>query len=131
MNAIREIIRTEILSTAEEIRLLKRWWRTPPDARPEPPVTSFALHPLKRRATLLCMLMAHSRGRIHLRSTPGVEEQAAQIREMLEAMERMKLQTPLLDAKLREAARAILARKKQTVEARPDACVAPTAEHRA
>ncbi len=131
MNAIQEIIRAEIHSTADEIRRLKRWWRTPPDDRSDPPATRFALHPSRRRATLLCMLMAHSRGRRHLRSTSTVEEQGAQILEALDAMERMKLQTPLLDATLREAARAILARKQQTVTASTNACVAPTVERRA
>jgi hypothetical protein len=131
MNEIRDLIRAEIHSTADEIRRLKRWWRAAPDDRPEPPVTRFALHPSKRRATLLCMLMAHSRGRIHLRSTGGIDEQAAQLLEVLDAMEPMKLQTPLLDARLREAGRAILARRKQTIVVPPDACVAPTVERRA
>jgi hypothetical protein len=131
MNAFRQIIRADIHSTADEIRRLKRWWRTPPDDRPEPPVTRFALHRLKWRATLLCMIMAHSRGRIHLRSTSRVEDQARAIVEALDAFEPMKLQTPLLDARLREAARAILARRQQIGIAGPDGCVAPTAEHRA
>lgn len=130
MNEIRAMIRAEIHSTADELRRLKRWWRIAPDDRPEPPVTRFALHPSKRRATLLCMLMAHSRGRVHLQSTSALEEQGAQLLAILDAMEPMKLQTPLLDASLREAARAILAWKKQTVVPPPDACVAPTVERR-
>ena len=129
MNAIRDIIRAEIHATADEIRRLKRWWRTPPDDRPERPATRFALEPSKRRATLLCMVMAHSRGRLHLRSTT-IEQQGAQLVEALDAMEPMKLQTPLFDVKLREAARAILAWRDQAV-ARTNACVAPTAERRA
>jgi hypothetical protein len=131
MNAIQDIIRAEIHATAAEIRALKRWWRTPPDDRPEPPSTRFALHPSKRRATLLCMVMAHGRGRVHLRSTSSVEEQGALLLEALDAMERMKIQRPLLDASLREAARTILARRKQVVVDRTNACVAPTVEHRA
>ncbi|HEX7840629.1 MAG TPA: hypothetical protein VF469_24285 [Kofleriaceae bacterium] len=58
-----------------------------------------------------------------------VEEQGAQLLEALDAMEPMKIQTPLLDATLREAARAILAWRDQV--ARTNACVAPTAERRA
>lgn len=130
MNEIRDIIRTEIHSTADEIRRLKRWWRTRPDDRPEPPATRFALHPSRRRATLLCMIMAHSRGRIHLQSTASVEQQAARLLEALDAMERMKQQTPLFDAALQAAARAILAWNRRAA-ARTDACVAPTVEHRA
>jgi hypothetical protein len=131
MNQIRDILRVEIHATADEIRRLKRWWRTPPDGRPEPPTTRFALHPSRRRATLLCMAMAHSRGRIHLRSTASLEQQAAQLLEALDAMERMKRQTPLFDAALQAAARAILAWNRRAGAARTDACVAPTAEHRA
>ena len=129
MNAFRDIIRAEILSTAVEIRGLKRWWRTPIDARPERPPTRFALQPSKRRATLLCMAMAHSRGRIHAKG--GTEaEQAAELVEALAAMDRMKVQTPLLDASVRDAARAILALRQQRKES-IEACVAPTVERRA
>ena len=127
MNALRDIIRAEIHATADELRRLKRWWRTPPDDRPERPDTRFALHPLKQRATLLCMVMAHSRGRIHLRSST-LDEQGAELREALDAMERRKLTTPLFEASLREAARAILAGRPVP---EPHACVAPTAERRA
>lgn len=131
MKEIRDVIRTEIHATADEIRRIKRWSRTPPDLRPEPPATRFALIPSKRRATLLCMVMAHSRGRLHLRSTGSVEQQAAALLEALDAMERMKRQTPLFDAALQAAARAILAWNRKAGLARTDACVAPTAEHRA
>lgn len=129
MKALRDIIRTEILFTADEIRGLKRWWRTPADERPERPAARFALHPSKRRATLLCMVMAHSRGRIHLRGS-ALGEQCAAILEALDAMDRMKVQTPLFDPSIRDAARAILARRQ---EGRPCsvACVAPTEERRA
>ncbi len=130
MKAIRDIIRAEIHATADEIRRLKRWWRTPPDRRTEPPATRFPLHPSRQRATLLCMVMAHSRGRLHLRSMAGIEQQAAALREALDAMERMKRQMPLFDAALQAAARAILAWDRRAA-AGTDACVAPTAEHRA
>ena len=130
MNTLRDTIRPEIHTTGDEIRRLKRWWRTPPDARPERPATRFALPALKRRATLLCMIMAHSRGRIHLRAVTS-DEQAATLVEALDAMDAMKIQTPLLAAELRAAARAILARRNSPVATRPDACVAPTAERRA
>ena len=130
MNAFRDIIRAEIHATADEIRQLKRWWRTPPDDRPEPPTTRCALLPSKRRATLLCMIMAHSRGRIHLRSSTP-HEQEGEIVDELDRMDQMKRQTPLLEAGLREAARAILARRKQVVVPGTDACVAPTEERRA
>jgi hypothetical protein len=129
MNAFRDIIRAEILSTAVEIRELKRWWRTPIDARPERPATRFALLPSKRRATLLCMAMAHSRGRIHAKGGTA-EEQEAELVEALAAMDRMKVQTPLLDPGVRDAARAILALRKQRRDS-PFACVAPTVERRA
>jgi len=131
MIAIRDIIRAEIHATADDIRRLKRWWRTPPDERAGPPEVRFALHPAKRRATLLCMAMAHSRGRIHLRSLGGLDEQAAHLVAALDEMDQMKRQTPLLDAGLREAARAILARRSEPVEPGPQACVAPTEERRA
>jgi hypothetical protein len=130
MKAIREIIRIEIHTTAAELRALKRWWRTPPDDRPEPPVTRFALTSLKRRATLLCMTMAHSRRRLHLHACSGIAEQEAELVAALDAMDRMKVQTPLLDTRLRDAARAILAGTRQGVT-RDSACVAPTEEHRA
>ena len=129
MNAFRDIIRAEIMSTAVELRELKRWWRTPIDARPERPTTRFALQPSKRRATLLCMAMAHSRGRIHAKG--GTDEaQEAELVEALSEMDRMKVQTPLLDAGVRDAARAILALRQQR-RASSEACVAPTVERRA
>ncbi len=130
MKAFRDIIRTEIQSTAVEIRVLKRWWRTPQDERPVRPATRFALLPSKRRATLLCMTMAHSRGRIHVRLST-VDEQEAAILEALAEMDRMKVQTPLLDASVRDAARAILAHRQQLRRPSIDACVAPTVERRA
>jgi len=130
MSEIRKAIRAEIHATADELRALKRWWRTPADARPEPPTTRHALHPLKRRATLLCMVMAHSRGRVH-RAAGTLAEQHATVVEALAEMDRMKLQTPLLDASLREAARAILAWIGRVAADTPNACVAPTVEHRA
>ena len=131
MNALRDIIRADIHITADEIRRLKRWWRSGPDERPEPPATRFPLHPLKQRATLLCMVMANSRGRIHLRSAGGVDEQDVAIAAALDEMDRMRYQTPLFEAGLRDAARAILARRRQAVATRPEACVAPTEERRA
>jgi hypothetical protein len=127
----RDVIRPKLRATADEIRRLKRWLRTRPEARPERPETQFALAGLKQRATLLCMIIAHSRGRIHRRQATSVDEQYAELIAALDAMEPMKYQTPLLDAELRAAARAILARKAPPVATRPDACVAPTAERRA
>jgi hypothetical protein len=128
MKAFRDIIRVEILSTALEILGLKRWWRTPVDQRPKRPATRFALQPSKRRATLLCMVMAHSRGRVHVRGST-VETQEDELLEALGAMDRMKVQTPLLDASIRDAARAILALRQ--IGRPTDACVAPTEERRA
>jgi hypothetical protein len=129
MKAFRDIIRAEIRSTAVEIRELKRWWRTPVEQRPERPATRFAIHPSKRRATLLCSIMARSRGRIHVRGST-LDAQEAELVDALSAMDRMQVQTPLLDAGIRAAARAILAHRPQP---RPstDACVAPTVERRA
>ena len=129
MNAFRDIIRAEIQSTAIELRELKRWWRTPIEERRERPSTRFALHPSKRRATLLCMAMAHSRGRIHAKGGT-VAEQEVELVEALAAMDRMKVQTPLLDASVRDAARAILALRREREES-TEACVAPTVERRA
>ena len=129
MNAFRDIVRAEIHATADEIRALKRWWRTPPEQRPGRPATRFAIGPSKQRATLLCMVMAHRRGRIHLQSTT-LADQETRLREALDVMDRMTIQTPLLEAHLREAARAILVRRMQAV-APLTACVAPTEEHRA
>ena len=130
MKAFRDIIRAEIVSVAIEIRELKRWWRTPVDERPERPATRFALHPSKRRATLLCMTMAHSRGRIHAKGS-SLDEQDRELGDVLAAMDRMQVQTPLLDAVVRDAARAILAHRQQLQRASGDACVAPTEERRA
>jgi hypothetical protein len=129
MKPFRDIIRAEIMSTAVEIRELKRWWRTPVEQRPERPATRFALHPSKHRATLLCTIMAHSRGRIHVRGST-LDAQDGELVDALSAMDRMQVQTPLLDAVIRGAARAILAYRQQP---RPstDACVAPTVERRA
>jgi hypothetical protein len=129
MKAFRDIIRAEIISTAVEIRGLKRWWRTPAGERPEPPATRFALPPSKRRATLLCTIMAHSRGRIHVQGTT-LDAQEIELVEALSAMDRMQVQTPLLDAGVRGAARAILAHRQQGQRPSSNACVAPTVERR-
>ena len=129
MNELREIIRLQIHATADEIRWLKCWLRTPLDRRPARPTTTFALPALKRRATLLCMMIAHSRRRIHLRSN-SLEDQAAELCQAVDAMEAMTYEVPLLDPRLRAAARAILARQPKVADP-PNACVAPTAEHRA
>ena len=131
MKSFRDIIRPEIHMTADEIRALKRWLRLPPDERPAQPETRFALAALKRRATLLCTIIAHSRGRLHARSAAGTEEQAALLGEALDAMDRMKAQTPVLDARLRAAARGILARRSPARDAGEHECVAPTVERRA
>ena len=131
MKTFRDVIRPEIQMTADEIRVLKRWLRLPPDERPARPETRFALALLKWRATLLCTIMAHSRGRLHARSSAGTDEQAELLGEALDAMDRMKAQTPVLDARLRGAARGILARRTPAAAAGPDECVAPTAERRA
>jgi hypothetical protein len=125
LRALREIIRAEIHATADEGRQLKRWWRTPDDERPEPPATRFALHPTRKRATLLCMVMAHSRGRRHRKGCADLAEQEAELVTELAAMDRMVVQTPLLDAGVRAIARAILGVRSAT------ACVAPTEERRA
>jgi len=128
MNALRDILRIEIHATADELRALKRWSRTPPDDRPAPPGARFPLHLSRRRATLLCMAMAHSRGRIHQHATASLEAQALELVEALDAMDAMKQQTPLLDSRIREAARAILARRRPDTQI--DACVALTVERR-
>jgi hypothetical protein len=130
MKAFRDIIRAEIVSTAVEIRALKRWWRTPVEQRPERPATRFALCPSKRRATLVCTIMAHSRGRVHARGST-LEAQERELVDALSAMDRMQVQTPLLDAGVRAAARAILIQRQQAQSPSSDACVAPTVERRA
>ena len=128
MTELRDILRIEIHAVTDELRALKRWSRTPPDNRPPAPSTSAKLHPLRRRATLLCTLVAHSRGRIHQRATASVADQAAALVEALDAMDRMKFQTPVLDARIRETARAILSRPPPVRLV--DACVALTVERR-
>lgn len=129
MTELREIIRLQIHATADEIRWLKRWLRTPPDRRPARPTTTFALPALKRRATLLCMMIAHSRRRIHLRSQ-SLDDQGGELRQALDTMESMTYQVPLLDPRLRAAGRAILAQQPKSADP-PNGCVAPTVEHRA
>ena len=132
MKTFRDMIRPEIGMTADEIRVLKRWMRQPPDDRSARPETRFALAMLRWRATLLCTIMAHSRGRLHAaRSTAGLADQAALLAETLDAMDRMKAQTPVLDARLRAAARGILMRRSPAGGAGADGCVAPTEERRA
>jgi len=131
VKTFRDMIRPEIEMTADEIRVLKRWMRLPPDERAALPETRFALALLRRRATLLCTIMAHSRGRLHARSTASIDEQAALLNEALAAMDRMKAQTPVLDARLRGAARGILASRSPAGEAGNHGGVAPTEERRA
>lgn len=131
MKTFRDMIRPEIEMTADEIRVLKRWMRLPPDERAARPETRFALAVLRSRATLLCTIMAHSRGRLHARSTASIDEQAALLNEALGAMDRMKAQTPVLDARLRGAARGILALRGPARAAGVNECVAPTEERRA
>ena len=128
MNDLRALFRIQIHATTDELRALKRWSRLPQADRPAPPATSAPLHPLRRRATLLCMLVAHSRGRLHQRATASLEAQAGELVEALDAMDRMKYQAPPLDAPTREAARAILARRQRINH--QDACVALTVERR-
>jgi hypothetical protein len=130
MNQLREIVRAEIHATADELRLLKRWLRTPLDHRPDRPSTSFALLPLQRRATLLCMIMAHSRGRIHRKPTT-LDDQRAELRLALDELDTRASQPPLLEASVRGAARAILIRRDQIALNPATACVAPTEEYRA
>jgi hypothetical protein len=115
MKLLRTVIRGEIHSTAEEIRRLKWWWRMPDDHRVDrlPPETRFPLAASKRRATLLCMLMAHSRGRKHLGSHADLAEQARVLAEELAKMDEMRLVTPLLDDALRATGRAILERGRR------------------
>jgi hypothetical protein len=131
VKTFRDIIRPEIQMTADEIRVLKRWMRLPPDERSARPETRFALAMLRWRATLLCTIMAHSRGRLHARSSAGLDEQAALLVGELDVMDTMKRQTPVLDAKLRAAARGILARRSPAGGAGANECVAPTVERRA
>jgi hypothetical protein len=119
--ALRSTVRTEILAFAAEIRLLKRHHRTPPGERGEPPPTRFDLPRSKLGATLVCMLMAHSRGRRHLRvwrpdhpdrfEVGDLAAQAAVLERELGRMdeqERSGYATPLLSSAHRATARAIL-----------------------
>ena len=97
-----------------------------PELRPEP---RFDLRASKQRATMLCTLMAHSRGRVHRRRVhDGLAAQAAEIGDWLDELEAGR-GLPLLDGNIRAAARVILDHRQRSQTTH--ACVAPTAEHRA
>lgn len=123
MKHLRALIRVEIHAITDELRQLKRWRRLPPDDRPPPPVTTLGLHAAKQRATLLCTIMAHSRGRVHAHGGADLDAQARLLSVALARMDAMTWQRPILDPSLRATMRAILARTS--------ACIAPTEEHRA
>jgi hypothetical protein len=115
---LRASLRVEIHAISADLRLLKAHWRTPPAARGEPPPTRLDLWRSKQRATLLCMLMAHSRGRRHvpvwLRGhTEAVElpDLAAQAAFLAAQLERKEYCKPLLEDSLRSLARIILTRR--------------------
>ena len=126
LTSLRATLRAEIHTFAHELRLLKRFWRTPPATRLEsPPATRFPMHRSKLGATLACMLMAHSRGRRHLavwmpgqpdeHAVSDLPAQAAVIERELRRMddqERIGIVAPLFTASIRAAARAILARHR-------------------
>jgi hypothetical protein len=125
-NDLRALIRAEIAATVHDLRVLKPWTRLPRQDRGARPDTRFDLITTKARATLLCTIIAHSRGRIHrCAAHDGLAAQAAMIETHLAALEAGR-GLPLLDANIRAAARVILARRAPS----PTACVAPTAEHR-
>jgi hypothetical protein len=111
-------LRTELAAGAEDLRALKRWWRTPPDERPVPPPTRSGLADVasaKLRATLLHLALAHTRRRLHLRTwndravaTPA--EQAQRLAEELDRLDRFLVTVPVLDQEWRAQLRVILAR---------------------
>lgn len=132
-NEVRALIRAELVAVVAELKQLKPWARLSRkqrDERPEArPQARFDLRATKWKATALCTLIAHSRGRVHRRQEhDGLAAQAAEIAAWLEALEAER-GLPLLDGNIRAAARVILDRRVTSQTTR--ACVAPTVEHRA
>ncbi len=117
---IRIRLRMELAAITADLRAIKAWGKRPLAERGEPPATRLGLYDSRWRATLLCMLSAHLRRRLHLRrwrrSQPGEEsrvaslaEQAALLGSELDAIEGNGFRGRLLEPELRVAARVILA----------------------
>lgn len=64
-----QTFKTKINETATELKRWKVWERRPPAEKTDP----FPGSGNKLRATLLCMILAHSRGRLHCRTVWGRE----------------------------------------------------------
>ncbi len=79
-------LKTEINQTAARLKDIKKLYREPH----QPNVTWSNVKdyfPLKKRATVLCSLRAHSRGKIHLRGSTA-EQQAELVCKAIEEFKR-------------------------------------------
>ncbi|MCC6995883.1 MAG: hypothetical protein IT370_14840 [Deltaproteobacteria bacterium] len=127
---IRTRLRMEIAAITADLGALKAWGKRPLAERGQPPATGLGRFDSRWRATLLCMLTAHLRRRLHLRrwrrSQPGQEsrvaslaEQAALLGSELDAIEGNSYRGRLLEPALRAAGRAILAEVAATGDLPP------------
>jgi hypothetical protein len=115
---LRAALRAELAAGVEDLRALKRWWRTPPDERPAPPPTRSGLIDLpsaKLRATLLHLGLAHTRGRLHLRTWNGrpvatLAAQAQRLAHELACLDQLLMTMPALDEAWRARLRVMLSR---------------------
>ncbi len=111
-------LRAELAATAADLRVLKRWWRTPPDHRPEAPPpthTGLGLCAARLRATLLHLALAHTRRRLHLqvwkeRRVGTLAEQAALLADELARLDKLLITRPALDPTWRARLAVILGR---------------------
>jgi hypothetical protein len=113
---LRAALRAEIAAGAEDLRALKRWWRTPPDRRPEPPQTRSGLADVpsaKVRATLLHLALGHIRRRLHLRVWKGqaVATLEAQAQRLAAELDHLNYLAPALDEKWRARLEVMLGRE--------------------
>ena len=114
---LRALLRAELAAGADDLRTLKRWWRTPRAERSvDPPATLAGLSfPCTRlRVTLLHLALAHLRGRQHLRvwqgePVPTLAAQAAVLADALARIEKQLTAVPVLDEVWRARLRGILA----------------------
>jgi hypothetical protein len=112
---LRAALRAELAASAEDLRALKRWWRTPPDGRPAPPQTRSGLADVpsaKLRATLLHLALAHLRRRLHLRVWKGqpVATLDAQAERLATELGRLGFLMPALDGEWRARLEVMLGR---------------------
>ena len=114
---LRDDLRTELAQAAADLRLLKRWWRSPPAERPAPPATQSGLATVreaKLRATLLHLALAHSRRRLHLHTWRGdaidsLTSQAKALAAELARLGKLSVSTPALEPAWRARLEVMLA----------------------